>query len=267
MGNPRHRTTAGWFWLGVSITAGLGFMIGLLSYTGQALWVIVLMAVLGSLCFSKAAYDLHLFIAPHRIGTPVRTALVLVAVWGGMGVLGWKVWLVNAPVNGLRATAPDEGTLHPLAAVTGDTFPLLEGSPRPYEKHSYSSFQGNLKARLVGIADQIDAYRTDHPEPPGPPSAVSAWNHARSEDFRENILESVVDIHDELKWFHYSDPDFDGLLQIESYKEQINEDGGMSDDLSGKDTTLPKHKVDASSDDLDKIAKRLRVLADQVKNP
>lgn len=266
MANPNYRTTAEWFWLGVYITAGLGFMIALLSYTGSAQWAIALMTILGSLCFSKAAYDLRMFTAPHHIGTPIRTLFVLAVIWGGMGFLGSEVWPTDARISGVRITAPEGKKLQPLAGDSGDTFPLLKDSTRPFEEHSYGSFEGNLKARLIAIADKLDAYRTENPLPAGPPAAVSEWYHARSEDFRANILPSLVDIHDELKWFHYRDADLDDLLGIESYKEQINESGGMSDDVFGANKG-PKHKLDASSEDLDKTAIRLRALAEQMKTP
>jgi len=144
----------------------------------------------------------------------------------------------------------------PPGGLSGDVFPLLKDTPRPYEKHSYGTSEGNLRERMIGIADAIDGYPKDHPEPSGSPTEISKWTRARSDDFRANILESLVEIHDEMKWFHYRDSVLDMLLEEESYKEQINEMGGIE--------ANPFHP---NPKDLNEIAQRLRILAQQMKTP
>lgn len=214
--------------------------------------------VAGGGLLAYLAYKSHFTRNYPRHSKHVIAALFLLAALAGGGWQLWSQWKREKPEKQNAVLVPD--------GSSGDTFPLLKDDPRPFLNNPHDSSPGNLKARLISLADKIDAYQTSHPEPAESDAAIAGWNHARSEDFRENILESLVDIHDELNWFHYRDADLDTLLGIESYKEQINEHGGMSDDLTGKDTTLPKHKLDASSGDLDKIAKRLRALADQVKS-
>lgn len=268
MANPSHQTAAEWFWQGIRLTAGIGFMIGLLSYTGSAKWAVALMAVFGSLCFSRAAYDLRLFNAPFSVGKPIKTIFVLALIWGGMGLLLCEVWPHSFPTAHNEPPVIDvqEPTLDEQKK-SGDYFPLLQDTPRPYETHSYGSSEGNLRERVINVAEKIEAYSKDHPKPFGPPDAVSNWARAGSDDFRANILLPLVDVHDEMKWFHYRDELLDTLLETESYKEQINESGGMTANLFDLNSMGPRHKVIASPGDLDKIAERLRMLAGQMKNP
>lgn len=157
---------------------------------------------------------------------------------------------------------------------SGDAFPALVGANRPFQLQGYGTSFGNLKERLVAVADKIDKYQIDHPNPYTSPNAEAKWIHDRSEDFRLNILEPLVNIHDEMKWLHFRDEELDMLLETESYKEQINVNGGVSErelkrnfkgDFSfhPEDLNGPKRMLDITPADLDAIAKRLRALAVQ----
>jgi len=88
MESERTKPNQGWllFYLGT----GICFMIGLLTYGGTKELAIVVMAVLGSICFIKSAYGLMR--EPHAIGAPVRATIVVCIIVVGMGLLSYSVW-------------------------------------------------------------------------------------------------------------------------------------------------------------------------------
>ena len=155
----RERTTAYWFWLGIYITAGVGFVTGLLTYTGAKPWAVVLMAILGALAFSKSAAELGLLKAPIAIGTPVRAIIILGLIWIGMGFLGYAVF--PAPTPAALSNPP-----HLSAELVFDqedngllTYRLLlenRGSTAVTNLLSFMNLDGatatNMNRELTGIA-------------------------------------------------------------------------------------------------------------------
>jgi hypothetical protein len=231
---------------------------------------VVGLGVMGGIALTLAIFEHGWHRAPYAIGTPVKSFIILLFIGVGMATLGH---FARSKANPIPPATPDENLKH----ADGDTFPALSGAARPFEFHMYGTSTGNLKERVTALADKIDQYRTAHPEPESPEAAKTQWANDRSTDFRSNILESLVNIHDEARWFHLRDEMLDTLLQTESYKEQINQSGGISDtefqrEIHG-DFSLhlddpndgPKHLLIASPRDLDKIAQRLRAIGQQMK--
>jgi hypothetical protein len=49
--------------------------------------------LLGGLFFSLGVYGLGWYKAPFAIGTIPRTVVILSVIWGGMGLLGYRIWM------------------------------------------------------------------------------------------------------------------------------------------------------------------------------
>jgi len=94
------------WWTFTCISAGMGTVVALISTTNLARWSVVALVLLGATLLSVSFLRLGWHRAPHPLGTPVRTAVLLFGIWAGMIWLGSVAHIEPEPIPPARPSAP-----------------------------------------------------------------------------------------------------------------------------------------------------------------
>jgi hypothetical protein len=119
--------------------AGVTCLIALIQASGSLTrFGIEGLVVCGSLAMTTAVIEHGWHRAPHRIGTPLRLALLIIATWAPLTILGWCIWpkrsgrpLVLFDFNELSGGAIQNNTDGPVYVTHVITSVGYRNSARP----------------------------------------------------------------------------------------------------------------------------------------